>query len=445
MRSLVVIISVVFSLQSSAQDFMLNGTVRDAETSEELEGCHVMIEGSNYATITDQQGRFSLLLDSSLWTGLTLLTQRLGYETDSKSVDASQVTYTGQGISVTVSMTTKAYDLDAIPISSERIPDVVYSSRQHSIADYEFLGDELLLLAYEKRLEKASMLYLIDAEGITRDSLDVPEKVKATGLKRDYADLVYLEAVGRIYQVEVDGNGLSMNQVDMQVYEEQVAPVVDTIGAQVFFSTWMDQFPAFDYYRYDLIDSQYTHIRQVADAFMLELCRAEFRYLTMRDKLRMYRLELETGIEKEVLTCMSTFRDGLYYDPIYAPMFVKGDSLLLFDHPSEELFIFDTQGVALDSLPIQYHQPKKVMGNEFTQELVMDEVTGDVYAIFQRQGGTCRLHRIDLATGKAEETLSLVYDYPTSIQIRDDEVYYTYRPFESSQKKYLYKELIVVR
>jgi uncharacterized secreted protein with C-terminal beta-propeller domain len=55
------------------------------------------------------------------------------------------------------------------------------------------------------------------------------------------------------------------------------------------------------------------------------------------------------------------------------------------------------------------------------------------------------LHRINLATGKAEEAISLVYDYPSSIQIRNEEVYYTYRPFESSQKKYLYKELIVVR
>lgn len=445
MRRIVFIISVLLAVQSSAQNFLLSGSVRDAITSEPLQGSHISIEDSHYATVSDQQGRFSLLLDSNLWEGFTLLTRHLGYESDRKQVLPSQVTITNKGLMISVLMSTRAYELDPVPISSERIPDVVYASEQHSIADYEFLDDRILLLAYEKRLEKASKLYLLDEQGHSTDSILVPQGVKAIGLKRDYADLVYLEAVGSIYQIEVTTHGLSMHQVDKLAYEEQVAPVVDTIGTQVFFSTWMEQFPAFDYYRYDLVDSQYTHIRQVADAFMLELCRAEFKYLTTRDKLRMYRLELETGIEKEVLTCMSTFEGGLYYDPIYVPMFVKGDSLLLFDHPAEQLFVFDTQGAVLDSVPIHYHRPQKVMGNEFTQELVMDDETGVVYAIFQRAGGSCRLQRIDLSTGKITEAITMTYDYPSAIQVKDNEVYYTYRPFESSQKKFLYKEAIDIR
>jgi hypothetical protein len=47
---------------------------------------------------------------------------------------------------------------------------------------------------------------------------------------------------------------------------------------------------------------------------------------------------------------------------------------------------------------------------------------------------------IDLKTGNITEKVRLEFRYIDKIAIQNNFVYYVYRPFESTQKKFLYKE-----
>ena len=73
--------------------------------------------------------------------------------------------------------------------------------------------------------------------------------------------------------------------------------------------------------------------------------------------------------------------------------------------------------------------------------MIQDEITEDVYAIFMRNGYTF-LSLLDTKTGDIIKTFKLYYKYVEGIQIIDNTVYYIYRPYESMQKKYIYKEPI---
>jgi hypothetical protein len=446
MQRLLLILTLICSMSASAQYAQLRGRITDAASDETIQGCLITIASTKRSTVSNAIGQYSLPIDSMQYTVLSISIQHIGYETLrlSRSRNSGLMDFSTPGlVRLDISLKSAAYELDPIPIDAERLPEVVYASERHSIADYEFLDDQVLILVYEKRLSKSSKIYLLDSDMQAIDSLSIPSEFKPTGLTRDYADWVYLESLGGLHQIWISQGGLLLRNIDLTTYRDQVEPIIDSLGPNVFFSTWVESFPAFDYYAYNLLDSQYIHIRQVADAHMLELCRAEYKYLVSRDKLKMYKLELETGIEKEVLTCIGSFQDGIYYRPIYAPLFVFDQRLLLFDHPGNQLLTFDAGGTILDSVPIHYHDPKRVMNNPFVEQMLMDDLTGEVYAVFQYPGGRCQLMAIDIDSGEVHGTQKLTYDYPTQIQLRAGEVYYSYRPFESSQKKYLYKETLV--
>jgi len=145
-------------------------------------------------------------------------------------------------------------------------------------------------------------------------------------------------------------------------------------------------------------------------------------------------------MEKEVLACIASYENGLYYEPMNAPMVVLDDTMHVFDHHVSLLYRYGPDRQLLDSVAIDYHGGEKILGNPFTGELVVDEEEKEVYALYSVPGGRTWLTAIDRANGRTGRTHPLVHPYPERVKVRNGRVYYIYRPFESSQKKYLYEE-----
>jgi hypothetical protein len=437
MRS-VLLISTLFISQFfyGQQALEVRGLVHDVETGKAVADCHISLVGGDVGAVSDAAGYFFLSFASPNEGEVIIRIEHVAYSSKQVKLAAEDM---GDGALLHIGLKPLVYSLEPVEVLSERMPEIVYASEQHSIADYEFIGDSILLLAYEKRLERASKIYLLNADLDLLDSIQVPYKVKAIGLERDYADNVYLRAHLHIYQIAIGTDGLECLRVDAQNYEEQVVPIVTAKDEDFLFHTFSTHLPFFDYYVYHEAEDDYTHVQQVADEDMLTMCRAEYKYLSGRDKLNLFRMELESGVEKELLACMASFDGVPYYRPIYAPAFTHGEQLLIFDHPNSLLRVTDMEGTKIDSVAILYHRPEKIMNNHF-EHLVQDEVTEEVYAFFQYPGGKACLDRVDITTGAADRCFTYTYDYPEAIQVRAGEVYYTYRPFESLQKKYLYKE-----
>ena len=71
--------------------------------------------------------------------------------------------------------------------------------------------------------------------------------------------------------------------------------------------------------------------------------------------------------------------------------------------------------------------------------MIQDRVTGEIYAVYERAGYTY-IGWIDTKSGEISEHVRLNHRYIQQISIFKNQVYYIYRPYESTQKKYLYKE-----
>lgn len=329
----------------------------------------------------------------------------------------------------------KIKELREIVIRPPGVPDTVYTSERLHVADFELMNDgNILLLAYPKRLKKGSELIIYDGQ---KELINFQVPKKAIELIHDFRGNPHVVCEDMIYGIQRNGQKVGIAQIPKAYYMTYVAPVVDTSASKMYFSNFNPDYPAFDYFVFDDLDSSYKKIMEVKDDLMMELYRSEYKWVDVRTKLWAKNLEIQTGVDAEIYVGANYFTQSIYYKEVYAPMFHRNDSLFLFDYYKDKLFTFNKDGEAIDSVEIYHHYNPKSTG--WDKQLIQDEATGHIYAVYDRSGFTY-LGLIDTKSGEIKEQVKLEYRYVDKIAIRDNFVYYVYREFESIDKRMLWKE-----
>jgi hypothetical protein len=315
--------------------------------------------------------------------------------------------------------------------------DTVFASKSFSVADFE-LGEngELFLLTYEKNLLKDAQLQCV-WNNATLFLHNIPER--AVGLKRDFRGNIHVETQSNMFGLQKKDTLLQLGSIPKDYFYKYIAPIVDTSLTRQFYSSYIDIYPAFEYGALDQLDSTYKAILHIQDDLMMELYRSEYKWVDVRTKLWAKNLENQTGIDAEIYVGANVFTKSLYYQPVYAPLFVANDTLYIFDYPKDMLRVHTIQGQLLKSIPIFHHYHAKQSG--FQKNLQQDRKTGKIYATYE-QDGNCYIGLIDLTTGAVVQKVQLSFRYVDKVRIHNNHVYFIYRPFESTQKKFLYKQKI---
>ncbi len=314
-------------------------------------------------------------------------------------------------------------------------PYTVYGSKRLSVADFEIQKDgTFILLAYPKRLTKGSELLIYDGIDVV-NSFQVPGVAKE--LKRDFRGQAHVICDENVFGINVIKNKVEVATLQKEYFTKYVMPIVDTNESKVYFSNFNPDYPAFDYFSFDRIDSAYSKIISIEDKLMMELYRSEYKWMDVRTKIWAKQKEIETGIDAEIWVGANYFTRSIYYKELYAPMFHRNDTLLVFDYYKDKLLKFDVLGNPIDSLAIFHHYQPKATG--WKKDVIQDPITGQIYARFEK-GGYTYIGLIDVETGEIKERIQLEYQWVDKVAVHDNFVYYVYRPIESIQKRFLYKE-----
>lgn len=329
----------------------------------------------------------------------------------------------------------KGKQLNEVVVKAPGVPDTVFESKRLSVADFEIQSDgRLILLTYAKQLKKGSELLLYDGLSV-QNSFNVPGIAKE--LVRDYRGNTHVVCEENVFGLHLGDGTIGISTLDKGYFTKYIAPIVDTTDSKMFFSNFSKDYPAFNYFSFDQLDSTYAKIIHIEDELMMELYRSEYKWVDVRTKLWAKNKEIETGVDAEIWVGANYFTSSIYYKELYAPMFSKNDTVYVFDYYKDKLFSFNEFGEPIDSVAIYHHYQPKSTG--WKKQLVQDHSTGEVYAVFDK-GGFSYIGLIDLKTGEIKEKVRLEFRYIDKIAINDNFVYYIYRPFESTQKKFLYKE-----
>jgi hypothetical protein len=325
--------------------------------------------------------------------------------------------------------------IQEVIVAAPGVPIVEYSSKQHHVSDFEILNNgNLLLLTYPKRLKKESELIVWDGKNvINRFKVhEIAEK-----LVHDYRGNPHVVCEESVFGIHVSDKKIEISGLEKSYFYKYLAPILDTNETKMYFSNFNKDYPAFDYFAYDQLDSTYTKILEIEDELMMELYRSEYKWVDVRTKLWAENKEIETGIDAEIWVGANYFTQSIYYKELYAPLFHRNDTLFIFDYYKDRLRTFDHHGNRLDSIPIYHHYDKRNSGWE--SNLIQDRATGQIYGIYDRAGYKY-LGWVDTKNGSISKQVKLEYRYAQNIAVHNNTVYFIYRPFETPQKKYLYKE-----
>jgi hypothetical protein len=326
-------------------------------------------------------------------------------------------------------------EIKEVIIKAPGIPDTVFQSEKLSVADFEIQKDgRIILLTYPKQLKKGGDILLFDGQDVlaTFPVDDNPQK-----LIRDFRGNTHVVCENNIFTLQSQKNNLFLASIEKDYFIKYIVPIVDTNRTKMYLNNFNEVFPAFDYFTFDKLDSSYRKLMHIEDEWMMELYKSEYKWMDVRTKLWAKNKEYETGIEAEVWVGANYFTQSLYYQEAYAPLFHRNDSLFIFDYAHDQLTIFSSWGRALDTIPIYYHYNPTKTG--WKKNMIQDKETGAFYGVFETNGYSY-LGLIDVTSGKIINKVKLAFKYVDKIRVNNNFVYYVYRPFESTQKKYLYKE-----
>lgn len=342
----------------------------------------------------------------------------------------------GDTITHQLFLSLKSYESTDIIVTNPFKPVPVFGSDRLSVEDFELLSDgKMVLLTYERKLRKGAEVLLVDDEQKVLDARNAGDNAKQ--LVHDFRGNVHLVTSGSVYHLFPDGETIQLYKMEKAYYDKYVQPVIDTMDNRIYFSNYQEMYPAVDFFSFDKLDSVYTKLTSVTDEVMMEMYLAEYKYVDVRTKLWAREMEQELGVDKEIIVGATVFSNSILYKEIYAPLFLKEDTIYVFDYYRELMKVYDCDGKPIDSISISHHiQPRKT---GWKNQLLQDRYTGQVYAVYEK-AGTTTLRAIDLATGKTGEGIVLHYKYVDKLEVYNNSAYYIYRPFESAQKKFLYRE-----
>ncbi len=391
----------------------------------------VLVDSTNYMVVSGQRGFFILDLPIDSVYKLQFTHQLFA--------DLEQIVFYNDKVdTIEIKIIlNRSKQLAEFIVTPNKKPDVVFGNSKLSVADFEILKDgSIVLLTYPKKLNKGAELLLWNQKMILNEQFI---NGTAEELVRDYRGNPHVVCKENIFGVSVVENKILLSTLANDYFKKYLAPILDTNKSKMFFSNFNPDYPSFGYYSYDKIDSTYSKIIEITDELMMELYRSEYKWVDVRTKLWAKNKELQTGIDAEIWVGANYFTQSVYYKQLYAPMFHRNDTLFVFDYYKDQLRRFDSNGKIIDSIAIFHHYYPKETG--WKKKLIQDQVTGQIFAVMEIAGFSYIRH-LDTETGKLGKKIQLEYRYVEKVEIYNNEVYYIYRPFESIQKKYLYKETL---
>ena len=329
-------------------------------------------------------------------------------------------------------------------------PEPIFQRSDLHAADLLINDQGLWVLAYEhprmlraegearEEILRGVRLVLLDSTYAEVASVAVPEEVK--GLRRDLRNDVVIEGSDHAYSVRRTADVIVLEPFGLDELRKSVLPWTDSVPGWVLGSNADQVMPAFDHLAFDPVTDSARVVCTVVDTFMMQLFRSEYKYMSGRDKVLAMNLADELNVDKEIVAgYMSGFQHNIWFKPVYAPLFVVGDTLLVFDHARGRLRKFTRTFASAGEAPLTYLS--KGERRDWAKRILQDRRTHRLYAVFARYARTW-LCSVDPVTGKLGERSSITYPYPERLQVFGDAAYYVYRPYESLQKRTIYRELI---
>jgi hypothetical protein len=393
---------------SFCQDgFLIKGMISDSSTLEAVEGAGIQIAGTANVSLSDTDGNFSIKTKT---LPVTLLFSHLCYQERSITIGPSE------NLFFMIRLSKKTKLLPSLTVKTEK-PVNITGNQAVFITDYEFSGNNILVLAYNYKLNSKIFLSLLNENGDTLCSTRLKEQGK---LFRDCFNKDHFITPATAWQVLADSASIDLvYPEDLEVFEEQILPVLAELNGKYFFGKHYYHDQLLQYYYYDKKTAKAEEMRVIMDESKLFMLRDRGRIINGADDPEM----------------QERFEDMAFYRPVYAPMIKLHDTICIFNFTDSILEFYSDSSKLIKEIPISFHNNKF-----WKREIFVDDATGKVYTLF-RKNGISTIREINMKSGElANSTVIPELPYIDKIKINNHAIYFLYTEHSDlADYKKLYK------
>jgi len=178
------------------------------------------------------------------------------------------------------------------------------------------------------------------------------------------------------------------------------------------------------YYSIDIKDKKKKIIREIIDNEALNST-DDFYHQSIRSlgASRNIMGNISSEEKKKIREAQTNiwFYTSVLSNPIYDPLILLNDSIIIFHHEVDSIFVFNQAGELSRSFTMQYHNT-----NGWDEEIVIDVSNNGVYAKCLRRGFAYLLN-VNMKDGSTINKYKIVsHLYPENLKIRDGYLYYIY-------------------
>jgi hypothetical protein len=378
--------------QSEKQAFY--GKVIDAETKTPLDNVDILDENSGAGISTDQNGLFKL----SVIFPAHITVSHIGYETQTINLQAANDSI------LIILLKRRSTELPVVSIFPGKAENII-KNNELSVMDYEFIDDNILLLAQSTRFHKPSLILLDEKfDTLTITKLDIhPEFIF-----HDCMDNLHLVAKDFAFQLNYDRKRIQMlYPVNSDEMIKKLSPCVEKLHDKFYFSEYSKQGLSLLYFFKDSSEKKGNILQVISDRKKQNMVDSEIDFA------------LAPGHKYEEWD--KHFFDSMIVSKVYAPLVKMHDTIYIFNFPERKIEYYSGSGKLLNSVEISFHEQR-----HWKKSIMTDETENKCYAVFEKNG-IVQLKEIGLKTGTTESVIDFSgFPFASNIKIRNGYVYFLY-------------------
>jgi hypothetical protein len=406
-KFLLILICIIATSSIFAQNkILVRGKVFDSETGKPVSEVHVFVKGSTEGTITDASGNYSVYIEKKKDT---LVYSHIQYEVFDSAYYVSTIN-ADVLLDPKISILAEAVIKPIMNISKGMMFDVT---------DYFFIGDNILYSGYCYHYKKNRNPWLL--------------------LKTSKGDTIFSECVGK------EGTFFKDCFDNIHYITEKTAYqlVIENDSIWFEYPTRVDEFmEAMENCHMEVnnkvIVSQYYNSNQVLIYYLIDKETIEteiFRTVADEAKLNMFIYRgLFFSMGPPPSEADLRFEELIMYKPVFAPIIKAREKIFIINYAESIIESYDTCFQSLNKVPIYFHNVRFCK-----DEIVVDNVTGKVYAVFRNRGKTS-VKEIDIDKGEIGQEIDIPdFYWIDNIKINNGKLYFLYREKYSTKLRSLYR------
>ena len=323
--------------------------------------------------------------------------------------------------------------IDEVQVSSF-YGEIVFEKADHLVIDFLINSDQSLLIIKNRKDYKLSM-YDKDFTFVHSISIDFKPK----NLFEDCFGNFYIFSEENMHPIEIVNDSVHILAPEpLDAYLKYYRNCYGSLGNQMIMIKNTDFGVTQEYFSFDLAHQQERYFYQISDTARKEDAERLFYEIEVKRGRSVERMkEINIAQLKRV---RGAFDDVQFYDqvqskPMYNPLFIDSNRIMIFNHFNSVATIFNTNLEEIASIPIDYHQ-----SINWNKQVLFDQERKKLYSMNLENGVSSLIY---LKNEDLKEVNSIPLSeasYPEKVMVSDGFAYYLIFPNMDRTFSRLYRQ-----